>query len=899
VKLSKCKFAQQEVKFLGHVISQNKIKTNPEAVEAIKTWIKPAGGGKKAVTAVRGFLGMAGWYRKFIPHFADIAKPLVHLTKNDVTWDWTLECQSSFEKLRDALTQSPVLGIADPSKNYILHTDASDHAMGAILQQEDENGDKHPIAYASKTFNDAQRRYDTTEREALAITWALQHFNTYCEGHKYTLLTDHQALSYIRSNTKNDKRITRWQLLLQHYNVDIYYVKGKDNHAADLLSRPYMQTQHTLNHVKLHALRKSRCKTDDIYEVQQIVDKRPSPKKHGDTEYRVRWKGYTVDDDTWEPSANLINAADHIADYEKREAVNRACVAEAQRADANIADLYKCIDCDNEFMNQSTLHIHRYHEHQIEVPTGMLTKLDMNTDADVFRRLQQQDPQFRCVFNTDLGTRDDIPLNKHEKRTLMNHDFVISDSGLLYMMDVAASRSRQRAHTQLRLCIPKTERQRLLSVYHQRASHPGVIHLYDLLRETVWWPSMQKDVYKFVSECKECQINNNVKTIAKPKPMSLPSKPWSHLAIDHVGPFPMSNNSNKYILVIVDRYTRYAEAVAVPDTSAKTSAETIVQYIICRYGMFDVLLSDRGSGFMSEIFKHVMKLFGVKQIKTTAYHPKSNGVVERFNKTLKKMLKLWVNKQHTDWDVLLPFALFAYNSSVHSTLKETPFYLNYARQPRTITDVITDDDLLQRKTVHAYAHEVVEKLKAVHEQVFDILQAVNTKRQQDIDNDEVDSDMLTVGDSVFLYNETTPVNRSRKLIKRWTGPYVITKTHNNNTSTILKHGGESLVSNDRLRKVIDDQTSIDDMHKQDIELATDELKAVNDSINALLERQAALKEISGVAEFARNNVDERAKQIANDDVDAEEHKDDVESEGDEEDVVMHGIIIDQSLSSMF
>jgi transposase InsO family protein len=901
VKLSKCKFAQQEVKFLGHVISQNAIKTNPEAVEAIKNWMKPAGGGKKAVTAVRGFLGMAGWYRKFIPHFADIAKPLVHLTKNDITWEWTSECQTSFEQLRDALTQSPVLGIADPTKNYILHTDASDHAMGAILQQADENGDMHPIAYASKTFNDAQTRYDTTEREALAITWALQHFNTYCEGHRYTLLTDHKALSYIRRNTKNDKRITRWQLLLQHYNVDIYYVKGKDNLAADLLSRPYMETREQQQHasdISVHALTRSRRRTNNTYEVKEIVGKRPSTTRPGECEYRVRWKGYTVNDDTWEPTTNLIDAADRVADYEKQAAIDRARV-ETKREDVAYTQPIKCSACEDEFANQAALHIHRYHEHKIDVPTDMLTKLDMNVEPEVFRRLQQQDEQFRCVFNTDLGVRNDIPLNNYEKRTLMNHDFIIGESGLLYMMDVAATRSRQRAHTQLRLCIPKTERQRLLHEYHHRASHPGVVHLYDLLREKVWWPSMQKDVYKYVSNCMECQINNNAKITAHPRPMTLPSKPWSHLATDHVGPFPMSDGGYRYILTIVDRYTRYAEAIPVADTSATTTAQAIVKHIICRYGMFDVLLSDRGPSFTSEIFKHVMQQFGVKHIKTTAYHPKSNGAIERFNKTLKKMLKLWVNRQHTDWDVLLPFALFAYNSSVHSTLKETPFYLNFARQPRTITDVLTNDDLLQRKTVHAYAHEVVERLKTVHEQVIDILQSVNDKRQQHIDNDDIDVDVITAGDSVFLYDETTPVNRSRKLIKRWRGPYVVIATHNNNTSTILKPSGESMVSNDRLRKVNDDQTSIQDMHQRDIALATEELTAINDSIAALMQRQDALQQIAAMAEHVNNDANERARANANIDVDADEHKYDDEFEVDEEEVELNGIVIEPAIVARF
>ena len=166
VKLSKCKFVQREVKFLGHVISFNSIKTNPEAVADIVAWQRPAAGGTKAVTAVRSFLGMAGWYRKFIPDFASIARPLFELTKKDVEWKWTNECQTAFEKLRDALVSKPVLAVADPNKPYTLHTDASDHAMGAILMQEDDNGEAHPIAYASKSFNDAQRNYDTTEREA-------------------------------------------------------------------------------------------------------------------------------------------------------------------------------------------------------------------------------------------------------------------------------------------------------------------------------------------------------------------------------------------------------------------------------------------------------------------------------------------------------------------------------------------------------------------------------------------------------------------------------------------------------------------------------------------------------------------------------------------------------------
>ena len=239
VKLSKCKFAQRIVKFLGHLISHNSIRVNPQTIEAINKWMRPAGSGKKAVTAVRGFLGMSGWFRKFIRDYARLAKPLYTLTKKDYKWEWTEECQRAFDALKLALTTAPVLTTANPNKVYILHTDASDYAMGAILMQEDDNGDLHVVAYASKTFSDTESRYDTTEREALAIIWALEHFNTYVEGHQYTIITDHQALSFIKQS-KDNKRVHRWNLKLSHYHLDIIYKKGADNHAADLLSRKIM-----------------------------------------------------------------------------------------------------------------------------------------------------------------------------------------------------------------------------------------------------------------------------------------------------------------------------------------------------------------------------------------------------------------------------------------------------------------------------------------------------------------------------------------------------------------------------------------------------------------------------------------------------------------------------------
>jgi len=205
VKLSKCHFSQTSVKFLGHILSEGIIKPNPEKVEAIEKWEQP-----KDVSSVRSFLGAVGWYRKFIPNFAELAAPLNHLTRKDTEFIFDDKCKQSFNILRKALVTEPVLKQADINKDYILETDASDKVISAVLLQEDSNGDKHPIAYASKTLNSAQCNYSTTEKECLALVWGLEHFNSYCEGHSFTCLTDHRALTYLISNKEsNNHRLTR------------------------------------------------------------------------------------------------------------------------------------------------------------------------------------------------------------------------------------------------------------------------------------------------------------------------------------------------------------------------------------------------------------------------------------------------------------------------------------------------------------------------------------------------------------------------------------------------------------------------------------------------------------------------------------------------------------------
>ena len=173
---------------------------------------------------------------------------------------------------------------------------------------------------------------------------------------------------------------------------------------------------------------------------------------------------------------------------------------------------------------------------------------------------------------------------------------------------------------------------------------------------------MRTDIQDFVRSCPQCQTRKNpVKITRAPLiPMPIVEEPFDRIAIDVVGPLPQSESGNRFIVVCSDYLTRWPEAFAVPDTTAPTIARLFVENIVCRHGAPRVLLSDQGTNFLSKLVSEICQIVGTKQIKTSSYHPETDGLVERFNKTLATMISMYVNEQHKDWDEFLPLVLFAY-----------------------------------------------------------------------------------------------------------------------------------------------------------------------------------------------------------------------------------------------
>ncbi|MCI0562406.1 MAG: reverse transcriptase domain-containing protein [Nitrososphaera sp.] len=204
----KCKFCCSEVKYLGFVVNQDGLQVNPDKVTPVVNYPVP-----KTVKQVRRFLGMASWYRRFIPNFASATEPLNRLLRKNQPWIWEEEQADAFNEIRRRPSTAPTLACPDFSLKFVLQTDASIVGLGAILTQ--SPGDvEHVIAYASRTLTDAECKYSVTKLECLAVIWSIQKFGPYIKGYHFTVITHHNSLRWLHNQKNPAGRLARWSLEL-------------------------------------------------------------------------------------------------------------------------------------------------------------------------------------------------------------------------------------------------------------------------------------------------------------------------------------------------------------------------------------------------------------------------------------------------------------------------------------------------------------------------------------------------------------------------------------------------------------------------------------------------------------------------------------------------------------
>ena len=274
---------------------------------------------------------------------------------------------------------------------------------------------------------------------------------------------------------------------------------------------------------------------------------------------------------------------------------------------------------------------------------------------------------------------------------------------------------------------------------------------------------------------------------------STSERPFQRVAIDIVGPLPTTEDGNTHLLTLQDDLTKFSGAYAIPNTNTTTIAKTLVLKFLSIFGFPEKILSDQGPQFTSELFNEVCKILKIKHITSTAFHPQSNGALERSHKTLKEYLRCFTVKEDYNWDEMIHYALFVYNTTPHTATKFTPYELLFGRQANIPTSIRTEP-----QPIYSYDDYVIElrsRFRISHWKARENLLKAKQNSKFYYDKNIKPLSPL-VGDKVYLKNES----RKNKLAPLWTGPYTITNVHKDNRVTINKENKLYLTHTNRLKR---------------------------------------------------------------------------------------------------
>ncbi len=337
----------------------------------------------------------------------------------------------------------------------------------------------------------------------------------------------------------------------------------------------------------------------------------------------------------------------------------------------------------------------------------------------------------------------------------------------------------------------ENEKREILYEFHDSpvGGHRGMNKTYRAIRAQYYWPNMKREIEAYVKHCKSCQVNK-VLAPRRKIPMEITTTaehPFEKCYMDVVGPLPITQGNNRYILTFQDDLSKYVVAIPIPQQDAETIAKAFVERIVLIYGAPRILQTDQGANFVSEVFRTTCKILRIKKIQSTAFHPESQGGIERSHRVLAEYLRHYVDEDQMNWDHWVSFATYSYNTTKHSATGFTPFELLFGRLS-TVPSAINGPPEPQYNYDN-YVSELKSRLQTVHYQARQNLLASKDKSKEYYDQATGET-KLKVGDKVLLYDETVRRGRSSKLSAKWIGPYILTELEKANA--IITRGRKSI-----------------------------------------------------------------------------------------------------------
>ena len=407
----------------------------------------------------------------------------------------------------------------------------------------------------------------------------------------------------------------------------------------------------------------------------------------------------------------------------------------------------------------------------------------------------------------------------------------------------------------VRLYVPKSMIDGVLTCCHDHvlAAHFGFHRTYDRIRYRYFWKGMYKDVDNWVRSCISCaqRKTHRHKVIAPMITMKVPG-PFERVSVDVLGPLPTTVLGNRYVLCFTDHCTRWPILAPLPEISAATVARVFFEQVVCVHGCPVVLLSDRGSNFLSKLVLEVCRIMQTNKVNTSSYHPQTNAVQERFNSVILDTISHYVNGFHTDWDQYLPAIQFAYRSTpATNSVGFSPFFLLYGREARLPLDVtLLGKNNYPEKTIRDHIQGLISQLE-VFRAISKAHAEENQAKMKERYNERAQDVEYQVGDCVWIYIPKFQTGLSRKLLKLWCGPYLLVERtgpvnfrvrnlENNKLLSTPIHVNRMKYAYDRYARPADDQPPRDATQSSEL-LGLEQADCPESSFEVLLGTQESNK----------------------------------------------------------
>lgn len=731
----KCNFLKKELVYLGHVVTGNGILPDPNKTKVMENYPIP-----KNLDEVKRFVAFANYYRKFIKNFAKLAFPLNRLCKKNQPFIWDSQCQESFDLLKTSLVTPPVLQYPEFTENneFQVQTDASGYAIAGILS----NKDGRPVAYASRSLNKAEINYPTIEKELLAIVWTVKHFRPYLFGRHFRVKTDHRPLVYLFSMKEPSSRLLKFRMALEEYDFTVEYVKGCDNAAADALSRIKI----TINELK------------EMHEHVVKVMTRAQARKAS--------------------CSKDINNESIDASGDNNDLIDKPNIVEINKQPRESVELcFITYNSMQAFIKENKVKKVSGRNILLYVPSKKAMYINPSSHSQFTRAVFVKELE---EFSNECNIKEIYCVKSEETRQfieILAREIKLCDSWngpRLYILQGITK------------IYDKDDQRVILNDFHllPTSGHAGVRRMLNKIKKYFYWPGLENDIKNFISRCDKCQRQKHSINVKEPMTITTTANTAiEKVFLDIVGPLDQDQYGYKYILTIQCELSKFVEATPLMSKSAVDVAKAFVVGFILRYGIPEEIATDRGSEFISATMTEVCTLLKIKKLQSTAYHHQTIGALENAHKSLGTYLRIQTDNHSDTWSSWLPFWCFAYNTSVHSETKYTPFELVYGKKcnlPNNLCKSIVEP----LYTYDDYPKELKYRLQVTQKEARENLMNSKIVRKTVYDKN-INPIVYKPNDLVVIKNE----NRS-KLDSVWSEPYSVIRDVSPNLVFVVKAASE-------------------------------------------------------------------------------------------------------------